>query len=164
MYASAMEFLEEEHETWLPFEALIDLSDIDLDRPGHPDDATHGWSARDLLGHLVAWQQHALDVARELAVGESSPSKARMDTDWQSRGDGVNDDFLAQWRAMDHDEVRRLARTVPSELRGTLTMVPEARWVRDGEMMEFFFEETIEHYQDHHDELAAILADPDRQP
>ncbi len=85
-----------------------------------------------------------------------------MDTDWQSRGDGINDEFLAQWQAMDHDEVRRLARTVPGELRGTLTMVPETRWVRDAEMMEFFFEETIEHYQDHQDELTAILADPDR--
>ena len=52
---------------------------------------------------------------------------------------------------------------MPGELRGTLTMVPEARWVRDGDMMEFFFEETIEHYEDHQDELAAILADPDRQ-
>ena len=83
MYTSAMEFLEEEHESWVPFEALIDLSDEDLDRPGRPDDPTHGWSARDLLGHLVAWQQHALDVARELAVGESSPSKERMETDWQ---------------------------------------------------------------------------------
>lgn len=164
MYASAMEFLEEEHETWLPFEALIDLSDVDLDRPGHPDDATHGWSARDLLGHLVAWQERALEVARELAVGDVSPSKRRMDDDWQARGDELNDEFLVRWRAMDHDEVRRLARTVPGELRGTLTMVPEARWVRDGDMMEFFFEETIEHYQDHQDELAAILADPDRQP
>jgi hypothetical protein len=41
--------------------------------------------------------------------------------------------------------------------------VPESRWIKDAEMMEFFYEETIEHYQDHHDELAAILADPDRQ-
>ena len=161
MYASAMEFLEEEHDAWIPFEALIDLSDAALDRP-RPDDATHGWSARDLLGHLVAWQQQALDVARELAVGESSASKARMDAEWQARGDAVNDDLLALWRAMDHDEVRRLARTVPGELRGTLTMVPEARWVRDADMLEFFYEETIEHYQDHQDELAAILADPDR--
>ncbi|HVQ21657.1 MAG TPA: hypothetical protein VMT36_00145, partial [Candidatus Saccharimonadia bacterium] len=133
------------------------------DRPGHADDATHGWSARDLLGHLVAWQEQALEVARELAMGEVSPSKQRMDDDWQARGDAINDELLVRWRAMDHDEVRRLARTVPGELRGTLTMVPEARWVRDGEMMEFFFEETIEHYQDHQDELAAILTAPGRQ-
>ena len=96
MYASAMEFLEEEREAWAPFEALIDLSDTGPRPPGPPDDATHGWSARDLLGHLVAWQQHALDVARELAVGESSPSKARMDADWQS---GATPSTTTCWRS-----------------------------------------------------------------
>ncbi len=163
MYASAMEFLEEEHEAWLPFEALIDLTDERLDRPRPADGATHGWSARDLLGHLVGGQERALEVARELAVGEMSPSKRRMDDDWEARGDEINDELVVHWRSLDHDEVRRLARTLPGELRGTLTMVPEARWVRDGDMMEFFFAETIEHYQDHQDELAAILADSDRQ-
>lgn len=162
MYASAMEFLEEEHEAWVPFEALIDLSDEDLDRHRPLDDATHGWSARDLLGHLVAWQEQALEVARELAVGTSSPAKERADAEWELRGDAINDELTAEWRAMDRDEVRRRARSVPGELRGTLTMVPEARWVRNADVMAFFYEETIEHYQDHRDELAAILAAPDR--
>ncbi len=162
MYASAMEFLEEEREAWAPFEALIDLTDHDLDRPRPPDGATHGWSARDLLGHLVAWQENALEVARELAVSTSSPAKARADAEWEARGDAINDELLVDWRAMDLDEVRRRARSVPGELRGTLTVVPETRWVKDADMMTFFDEETIEHYQDHQDELAAILADRDR--
>jgi DinB superfamily len=162
MYASAMEFLEEEHEAWAPFEALIDLSDEDLDRPRPADDVTHGWSARDLLGHLVAWQEHALVVAGELAVGTSSPAKERADAEWELRGDAINAELLEAWRALDPGEVRRRARSAPGELRGTLTMVPEARWVRDAEMMDFFYEETIEHYQNHQDELAAIMADVDQ--
>jgi hypothetical protein len=158
-----MDFLEEEHEAWAPFEALIDLSDADLDRRRPLDDATHGWSARDLLGHLVAWQEHALVVARELAVGTSSPAKERADSEWELRGDAINTELIAEWGALDLEEVRRRARSVPGELRGTLTVVPETRWVKDADMMTFFYEETIEHYQDHQDELAAILADGDRQ-
>jgi hypothetical protein len=158
-----MEFLEEEHEAWTPFEALIDLSDEDLDGPANQDGPTHGWSARDLLGHLVSGQEIALDVARELAVGTSSPAKVRWDAEWDAGGDAMNARLVAAWRALDLDEVRRRARSVPGELRGTLTMVPEARWVRDAEMLEFFYAETIEHYQDHRAELDAILADPDRQ-
>ena len=159
MYASAMEFLEEEHETWLPF-GRSSTSGHRLDRPGHPT-MPHGWSAglaRPSGGlaaapstWLVSWR--SVVVAFEGAHGHRLADAGR----WRQRR------LRAQWRAMDHDEVRRLARTVPGELRGTLMMVPEARWVRDGDMMEFFFEETIEHYQDHQDELAAILADPDRQ-
>ena len=162
MYTSAMEFLEEERDAWAPFEALIGLSDEDLGRPGRPDGPTHGWSARDLLGHLVAWQEQALEVARELAVGPSSPAKEHADAAWEQGGDAINDELLTRWRAMDLEEVRRRARTVPGELRGTLTVVPEARWIRDAAMMEFFADETIEHYQEHRDELAAILAGHDR--
>ncbi|MET1232599.1 MAG: DinB family protein [Candidatus Limnocylindrales bacterium] len=161
MYASAMEFLEEEHDAWAPFEALIDLTDEDLDRARAGDDATHGWSARDLLGHLVAWQEHALAVARELAVGTSSPAKERADAEWELRGDAINAELTAAWRALDLGEVRRRARSVPGELRGTLTVVPETRWVKDADMLTFFNEETIEHYQRHRDELAAIMSDRD---
>ena len=32
----------------------------------------HGWSGRDLMAHLVAWQLVTLDIAKELAVGEKS--------------------------------------------------------------------------------------------
>ena len=129
-------------------------------RPWDPAGPTHGWSGRDLLGHLLFWQGHALEVARELAVGEASPSRERMRAAWDERGDALNDELVVAWRARPLEEVRTLVREQPGELRGTLTVVPEARWIKDAEMMEFFVDETTDHYATHRPELAAILAIP----
>jgi hypothetical protein len=160
MYFDAMEFLEEEHDAWAPFEALLELSDAELERPWDPAGPTHGWSGRDLLGHLLFWQGHALDVARELAVGERSPSREHWQAAWHERGDALNDELVLEWRARPLEEVRKLAREQPGELRGTLTVVPEARWIKDADMLEFFLDETTDHYGRHRPELAAILAGP----
>ncbi len=69
MYLNALEFLEEERDAWRPYEALDGLSDEQLELM---IDEAHEWSGRDLIAHLVAWQENALAVARELAVGETS--------------------------------------------------------------------------------------------
>ena len=37
-------------------------------------------------------------------------------------------------------------------------VVPETRWLKNAEQQRFFYEETIEHYEDHQADLAAILA------
>ena len=47
MYLDALSFLEDERETFRPFEALLDLSDEQLDQPV---EAAGGWSGRDLMG------------------------------------------------------------------------------------------------------------------
>ena len=154
MYLSALEFLDEEREAWRPYEALLTLTDEQL---AAPVEAAHGWSGRDLLGHIVAWQAHALDVARELAVGEASPSRDAMSKDWDARADAVNDDLLKAWAALDSSELRRRAESIPGELRGTLTVVPESRFIKHADQETFFVEETIVHYEDHLDDLRAIL-------
>lgn len=111
------------------------------------------------MGHLVTWQLLSLDVAKELAVGERSPSHERADADWEARGgDVVNDEALAAWRARPIDEVRQEFARVAGELRGFLTVVPETRWVKNADQQRFFYEETTEHYDDHRGDLAAILA------
>jgi hypothetical protein len=154
MYLNALEFLEEEREAWRPFEALDGLSDAQLD---DPIDAAHDWSGRDLIAHLVAWQSNALDVAKELAIGETSATKARSDAEWEARGDAINADIQTEWRALPMDEVRRRLREVPGELRGYLTVVPEARWLKHADHLRFFVDETIDHYADHTADLEAIL-------
>jgi hypothetical protein len=154
MYLNALEFLEEEREAWRPFEALAELSDAQLDAE---IEGAHGWTGRDLVSHLVAWQASAMEVAKDLAIGAQSPSKARLDAEWAGRGDAINDDIQMEWRAMPMDEVRRRLRTVPGELRGYLTVVPEARWVKDADYLRFFLDETIEHYQDHASDLEAVV-------
>jgi Mycothiol maleylpyruvate isomerase N-terminal domain len=154
MYLNALEFLEEERDGWRPFEALDGLTDAQLDAE---IEGAHGWTARDLISHMVAWQESATDVAKELAVGPESPTKARLDAEWAARGDVINDEINAAWRAFPIDEVRRRLRTVPGELRGYLTVVPEARWIKHADYLRFFLDETIEHYADHIADLEAAL-------
>ena len=154
MYLNALEFLEEEREAWRPFEALDGLSDEQLDQP---IDAAHDWSARDLIAHLVGWQENVLQVAKELAIGEHSPTKVRSDAEWDARGDQINADIQAEWRAMPLEEVRRRLREVPGEVRGYLTVVPEARWLKHADNLTFVTDETLNHYADHAADLEAIL-------
>jgi hypothetical protein len=156
MYLDAMEFLEEERDGWRPYEALADLTDEQLDVP---IEAAHGWSGRDLMAHMLAWQGVSLDAAKELAVGEASATIARVDADWESRGgEVVNDEITRTWAAVPMEELRERFRTQPGELRGYLTVVPETRWVKHAEHLKSFHDETIAHYADHTDDLEAILA------
>jgi hypothetical protein len=155
MYFDALSFLEDERDAWRPYEALFTLAPAQLELPVAGEDR---WSGRDLLGHLVFWQEHALAVARELAVGVTSASRLRGEAEWEARGDAINEEALAAWRTLPLDELLARARTVAGELRGHLTVVPEARWLKDGEVQAFFASETIDHYADHAADLAAILA------
>jgi len=155
MYPNALSFLEDERDGWRPFEVLDSLSDAQL---AVPLSGAHGWSGRDLMSHLIAWLEHGLEVSRELAVAESSPIKAAGDADWDARGDAINEEIRLTWLALPMDEVRQRFRTVPGELRGYLTVVPEARWIKSAEYEEFFLGETIDHYDSHADDLVAVLA------
>lgn len=100
------------------------------------------------------------DDELERAVDRRSPTRERMAADWDARGDALNEELVAQWRTLPLTELRRRAREQPGELRGTLTTVPEARWLKDPDFLRFFVEETIEHYEEHRRELEAILARP----
>jgi len=156
MYLDAMEFLEEERDGWRPFEALLDLSDDDLERPV---EAAHGWSGRELMVHLLGWLEPALGAARELAVRETSDVLAQRDRDQEVRGiDAINDEIAARGAERSLAEIREAFRTVPGELRGYLTVVPEARWVKNPAHLRPLLADTTEHYADHEADLAAILA------
>lgn len=155
MYLNALEFLEEERDAWAPFEALTALTDEQL---AVPVPAAHGWSGRVLIGHLVAYQEIARAVATELAVNETSPTLAKVEADWEARGgDVVNAEVDATWGALPMAELRERFRTVPGELRGYLTVVPETRWLKHADHRRFFLEETTEHYEEHMPDLEAIL-------
>jgi hypothetical protein len=156
MYLDALSFLEDERESWQPFEALLDLSDESLETR---IEAAHGWSARDLMAHLVAWQLVALDVAKELALGEDSPTIRSVDADWDARGgDTINDEIQADWAGKPLQEVRDEFARVAGELRGFLTVVPETRWIKNAAVQGTFAEETLDHYEEHRTDLEAILA------
>jgi hypothetical protein len=156
MYLDAMEFLEEEREAWREFEALADLSDEQAERP--VADA-HGWSGRDLMVHMLGWLDVSLQAAKELAVREDSPTIASVDEEWDRRGgEAVNADLIKSSAGRSTAEVRERFATVAGELRGYLTVVPEIRWVKHSRYVRWFVENTIEHYEEHRADLAAILA------
>lgn len=157
MYLDALSFLEDEREAFRAYEALDALTDEQLDREV---EAAHGWSGRDLMGHLLLWQEAALATAKELAVGETSPTMTRLEAEWAAApgsGDRMNAEAIERYRAMPISEVRRQFRETAGELRGYLTVVPEVRWVKHADHQQWFFGETIEHYEDHGDDLRAIL-------
>jgi len=158
VYRDALDFLEEERDAWAPYEALAALSDAQLAAPTDPDGPGHGWSGRDLMGHLVAWQERLLAMARELAVNDASPTRDQVEAAWAADPDGVNSASLAEWHALPLDEVRRRFQTVPGELRGYLTVVPETRWLKNPQRLATFLGDSTEHYQEHGAELAEILA------
>ncbi|MBA3851314.1 MAG: maleylpyruvate isomerase N-terminal domain-containing protein [Chloroflexi bacterium] len=166
MYMQAMEFLEDEREAWAPFEALASLSDVALERPTDADGPAQGWTARDLMGHLVGWQEIALQMARELAVDDQSEMQRRIAQPWETYGEALNERMLHDARALSADEVRQRFADIPAELRGTLTMVPEARWLKAPAAQRLFTECTMEHYEDHQPALRAVLAaaTPDAAP
>jgi hypothetical protein len=155
VYLDALEFLDEEREAWAPFEALATLSDEQLRVPVA---GAHGWSGRQLMGHLLGWQDNAMTVAKELAVGETSATKTRSDEDWEARGgEAVNAELDATWAALPLDELRQRFASIPGELRGYLTVVPESRWLKHADNQTFFSEETTRHYEEHLEDLRAIL-------
>ena len=156
MYLDSLEYLEDERDAWRPFEALLELTDAQL---SEPVDGAHGWSGRQLMWHLLAWQEVALQVATELAVNDTSPTIARVDADWAARGDEVvNAEIDAKGAAMSMDDLRARFRSQPGELRGYLTVVPESRWLKNAAHLKAIDDETRAHYEGHRDDLAAILA------
>ena len=155
MYLDALEFLEEERDGWAPFERLSELTD---DQLAVDVEAAHGWSGRDLMAHLLAWQSLALKAATELAVDDASASIARADADWEARGgEAINAELTAAWAERSMDDLRSTFASLPGELRGTLTVVPEARWLKHADRLRWFTDETIDHYREHLGDLEAIL-------
>ena len=56
------------------------------------------------------------------------------------------------------DELRARYRSVPGELRGTLTVIPESRWLKHPDHFRWILDETLDHYADHRSDLDAIVS------
>jgi hypothetical protein len=158
MYEDGLSFLEEERDAFRPFEALLELTDEQLEQPL---DGAHGWTGRDLMAHLGVWIERWLEVAKELAVNPQSPAfdeLMALEKDWAAKGDELNAQYQAEWASLPMAEVRRRFSTWPGELRGYLTVVPETRWLKESGHLKSLLGNTTEHNADHEPELRAILA------
>ena len=157
VYLDALEFLDEERDAWRPFEALAG-PDRRAARASRSMRA-HGWSGRQLMAHLLAWQEVAL-------AGRHGAGRQRDEPRQGPRGRGLGH---ARRRGRQRRDRRalggapdgRAARPVrlrPGQLRGYLTVVPESRWLKHADHQRFFLTETTGHYEEHGADLAAILA------
>ncbi len=158
MYVDGLSFLDEERDAFRPFEALLELTDDELERPL---EGAHGWTGRDLMAHLGVWIEWWLEIARELAVNPVSPAFDRLAAigkDWDAQGDELNARYRAEWAALPLAEVRRRFSTMPGELRGYLTVVPETRWLKNPDHLRSLLGNTTEHYAEHEADLRAVLA------
>jgi hypothetical protein len=158
MYEDGLSFLDEERDAWRPFEALLELTNEELERPL---EGAHGWTGRDLMAHMGVWIEWWLNIARELAVGPNSQTYDQLKAigrDWANQGDVLNDRYRAEWAALPMAELRSRFSTLPGELRGYLTVVPESRWLKDSAHLKSLFANTTEHYTEHLAELQAIIA------
>jgi hypothetical protein len=158
MYADGLSFLEEERDEFRPYEALLDLTDEQLERPV---DGAHGWTGRDLMAHIGVWIEWWLTIAKEIAVNPQSPAYdelAAISAVWAEQGDMLNARYQAEWAALPLAEVRSRFSTLPGELRGYLTVVPETRWLKDAGHLKSLLGNTTEHYAEHAADLQAILS------
>jgi hypothetical protein len=113
------------------------------------------------MAHMGVWIEWWLTIARELAVGPQSAAFDELTAigkDWEAQGDAINARYQAEWAALPMAEVRQRFSTMPGELRGYLTVVPEARWLKESEHLKSLLGNTTEHYADHEADLRAVLA------
>ena len=99
------------------------LRDEDFTRP-----ATIGggdWSARDLLGHLTSWEEHALEALRAWRDGEPAPVQRAL----RMVGlNAVNAETVAADRGRSSATVRRRFDSVHRRLVAEIRSMSDATW------------------------------------
>lgn len=117
----ALRILEQEHRSVR--ELIGRLSPANFARP-----ATIGggdWSARDLLGHLTSWEQHALEALEAWSRGQPAP----VDRALRERGlNAVNAETVAAGRSRSPSSVRRRFDEVHRQLVTEIRALSAATW------------------------------------
>ena len=117
----ALRTLEEEHESVR--ELAERLGDEDFERP-----ATIGggdWSAKDLLGHLTSWEEHALEALRAWLEGEPAPILRALRVFGLN---AVNAETVAADRDRSSATVRRRFDDIHRRLVTEIRSMPDATW------------------------------------
>jgi DinB superfamily len=117
----ALRTLEEEHESVR--ELAERLGDEDFERR-----ATIGggdWSAKDLLGHLTSWEEHALEALNAWRKGEPSPVQRALRVHGLN---AVNAENVAADRDRSPATVRRRFDDVHRRLVAEIRSMPEVTW------------------------------------
>jgi hypothetical protein len=131
-----------EADSWRSLSASFDAIPAGMrDQPLLPN----GWSVKDVEWHIVFWWQDCVRSLEALVRGDHS--------DYQGDTDAINDEALREGRSLTLDEVEERLATTRDRLLLAWFESPE-----DPRAIEAFTGETIEHYEEHVDDVAAAAA------
>ena len=134
--------------------ALID--DADYDRPV----AAAGWTTRDVLNHVAAWDEVGATTIQELGAGRS-PTRYIEDVD------GFNAQVVSSNHVRSPEDCRAAVRTARADFSSALDAAPVERWTAaasvggNGETVSIasLCETWIRHDDEHAAELEAFVGD-----
>jgi hypothetical protein len=101
-----------------------------------------GWSLKDVISHIAAWQRHASGRLEALGRGRPDPGPPATDAfNEQAREDGL----LRSWQ-----DVRAEADRVHDAFLATIESLPQAALTRDDGLGAFVITVNgVEHYEEH---------------
>ena len=138
--------LRREEENWRALEAAIGA--VPIERRTEPG-VVPGWSVRDLVWHCARWSDYVGDVLASIAAGTYVH---------EDRPDSFFEDLNARWaeEAVGVDWERVATEMIAARERARTAF--EALAEPDATAIEWFTDETVDHYAEHAAEIAAFAA------
>jgi hypothetical protein len=103
-----------------------------------------GWSAHDLAWHVAYWAEYAGEMLERIRGGELDPDDSDL----------PEDEILAAGRGMSWDEVMLRARQGRERVRTALLAFDDL----PQRAVEWFQDDTIDHYEEHEAQIRAFSA------
>jgi hypothetical protein len=141
MMTNKDELLDKEAASWAALEAAI--ARVPADRRTEAG-VVPGWSVKNLLWHSAWWAGWSGERLERMAAGTIA-SEDHDDAYWN----GMNARIAEESQAMDWDEVVAGAAPLRERARAALSGMP----VLTDEAVEYFTDETFDHYADHTGEI-----------
>jgi len=141
--------LQEDAQTWVAF--LDAVEGVPASRLDTPEATAWGWSANDVLHHVMAW----LDLAAA-DVGANRGWAHDGDPGVDELVDAMNARYLEEGRAKDAERIRAGLTRAHARLRGALSGLAQPTAEAKG----WFRANATEHYAEHLQQLSALAGEP----
>lgn len=119
----------------------------------------NGWSAKDVLAHIMSWEQYMIEWVGALVAG-GEPERPFSGDDWIDR---VNERVFNEHRSVPLAEVREAfarshqeALAMVAELEPEVLFEPERfHWLQGAPLWRMVAANTFWHYREHREQIAA---------
>ena len=128
------------------------LSEEQMTRVWYGDPSTSlrtGWSARDILAHIVGWHREEIAMLERMARGERPVPESADYTD----DDAWNARFVAKWRAASAGEVLAELKAIKEAYVAAAVRLPEERFEEGRTAQRLVRQGCIAHYREHAGEI-----------